>query len=427
MADPDDDFDAAPPAPSNVIPFPSLRANAKLSEAWATEVKQTRHELLSPLDVVAGLIKVRGIPPMPMPPAWPEMARRARTYPGDCIGIVGAIGGGKTSKAIQWGLAVSGSGYPVLWVPLELGREQLICRIIGNMCGVHAMHVRDEWSEERIRHQLSAVTDMWHFVDRYDDTDVQLAAIRDAIEVARKIYRVTPLVVVDHIGQLITESSDARLAMLRVGRRFEKMALETNSWIMLLAQGSRSNQAMLTGRTEVDSASDAIGAAAESSIMEAVCANVVVTTIFKADDAMELDGHDLISKARHTGLEGKIGVRFSKPGGVWSELDYLPATPGQVKEKVARDKKDKHRVTVQTPDDVRKEINASRADEADADRRVDLLAAVRRAGPAGLLPGEMRQGRGLGRQHVALRLLQELQRAGQIERVGDRWRAIVRL
>lgn len=36
-------------------------------------------------------------------------------------------------------------------------------------------------------------------------------------------------------------------------------------------------------------------------------------------------------RRRAVELEGREGLQFQKAGGVWRELDYLPATPSQVK------------------------------------------------------------------------------------------------
>lgn len=426
-----DEFGGDPPAPDNVIPFPGMRANAKLSELWSKAVEarnrknSSKHQLLSPADVVDGLIKMRGMPHMPWPAAWPELARRCRTYVGECNAFVGAIGGGKTQKAVQLGLAVSGAGLPVLWANLELGREQLIARILGNMNGEHAMHVMDDWEEAKIRHQISAVTDMWHFVDRYDDTDAQIAAVRDAIEVCWEIYRLPCLFVIDHLGQLITDAKDVRFEMLRVGKAFEKMALDYKVWGLLLAQGTKSGQQLLTGQVEVENAADAIGAAAESSIMQQVASNVIVSQLYKEDDQKKLQGRDLCAKCRWTGLEGQIGVEYSKPGGVWSELGHLPPTPQAVKAAEAAEKKDTHRThPARTAAEIRQEMSATGADNAYVKGKATLLKLITTRGEFGLEQFAMRNVPGLRGAQIH-RALQELEAGRIIERApGGRWRVL---
>lgn len=429
-----DDF-GGDPEPSNVIPFPAMRANAKLSELWAKAVEQRnrktqkRHQLRSPADVVDNLIKMRGMPVQPWPASWTEINRRCRTYVGECNAFVGAIGAGKTQWAVQAALAVSGAGLPVLWANLELGGEQLVARILGNMNGEHAMHVLDNWEERRIRHQISAVTDMWHFVDRYDDTDEQIAAVGDAIDLVWEVYRLPCLFVIDHMGQLMTgaKASEAggRLEMLRVGKAFEKMALDKKAWGLLLAQGTKAGQQVLTGQVEVENAADAIGAAAESSIMQQVASNVIVNQLYKEDDASMLEGRHLAAKCRWTGLEGQIGVSYSKPGGVWSELGHLPPTPQAVKAAEAAEKKDQHRThPPRTAEEIRREMSATGADNAFAKGKAALLKMITARGEFGLEQFAMLNVPGLRGAQVH-KALQELEAGRVIERAnGGRWRVL---
>lgn len=432
MADPDEDF-GGDPAPDNVIPFPAMRPNAKLSEAWAREVeatnrrKQKRYELVSPIDVVESMMKIRTMPTMPWPQEWPEVGRRCRTYVGDCNAYVGAIGGGKTQRGVQLARAVSGSGLPVLWANLELGKEQVNARVLGNMNGEHAYQVLDDWPEARVRHQISAVTDMWHFIDRFDDPEQQIEAIDDAIEICWKIYRLPCLFVVDHIGQLICESDNIRGEMLRYGKRFEKIALTRKVWGLLLAQGTKSGQHLLTGKVDIDNAAEAIGAAAESSIMQQVCANVIVSQLYKEDDAMVLQGRDLLAKCRWTGLETQIGTEYSKPGGVWKETSYLPPTPSETKAAEEAEKKDAHRTEPpRSRQAIRVEMSRSREEAEDGKRKSALLETIRRAGLDGIDPRVLRDMRGIGRGGQLMKYLGELREAGLVEMAGGRWRGASR-
>lgn len=427
----DDDFGGppAPAAPDNVIPFPGMRPNEKLTDAWAREVESfnkknnKRHRFVSPMDVVNELVKMRGMPTMPWPAVWPELGSRARTYVGECNSFVGSIGGGKTQRAVQLGMAVAAAGLPVLWLNLELGREQLLARQLGNLTGEHAYQVLDDWGESRIRHHTAAFSDMWHFVDRYTDTDEQLAAVRDAIDMVWRVYRLPPLFVVDHMGQHITQAKDARLEMTRVGQQYERIALETKSWGMLLAQGTKSGQQLLTGKIEIENAAEAIGAAAEASVMQQVCSNVIVSQLYKEDDAITLEGRDLLAKARWTGREGQIGVRYSKPGGQWFELGHLPPTPAETRAAEEAEKKDTHRTEPpRSRTEIRKEMSASRADTADAIARANLLKSIRDRGQFGLEEHVMRNMAGLrgAKLHGALAALEG---AALIERAnGGRWR-----
>lgn len=417
------------------LPFPRMRPNAKLAAAWSAELakvnEKTRrsYKFPSPLDVVPALIEQRTMPAMPWPVAWVELSRRARTYPGDCVGVVGSIGGGKTSFAIQCAVAATGSGLPCLWANLELTQTAVTTRIAANMHGVHVSEVRERWPRDRIDHTLTAVTDLWRFVDRYDDIDAQMAAIEDAIALAWKIYRVPPVVFVDHLGELVGGERDEVQAVRALARRFEKLGERTLAYIMLLMQSSVSNQAVLTGRTDIDAASDAMNVATGGKAIASSVANLIGLAVFKADDTKCLDARALIIKARNTGEEGQVGMDFTKAGGVWREKGHLPPTPSKVRADHEKAAKDKHRVgPAPTPAQVRDDINASLAGDAAAMRRAKIYEALVRHGQLGMEFIEIRKILGAGRGALLHQALQELQHAGSAERITPtRWRAITRI
>jgi len=428
----DDDDDGAPP-PASIIPFPKLRPNDRLRIRWLAEVKraneqkQKRYQMISPLDAVPSLMRKREMQPMCWPAEWPEFARRCRHYVGEGLSITAAIGAGKTSFAVQLANANAAAGFPVIWAPLELDPEQLDLRLVANLHGAPMTEVREQWSEENIRHTLAAVDDMWHFVDVFDDPDAQFAAIEDAIEIAWKVYQMPPVVIVDHMGELIAEEKDATAALRRWSFRFRKLWLRTNSFGVLLNQVSKSNQGATTGKVDFDSAADALGIEIGSQAVASAVTNALVLVAYKTDDSPALDGQCLIAKARNTGLEGRIGLRFRKSGGRWTELDYLPATPTQIKAEVDKAARDKHRSgPPPSQQQARQELNASREGDAAVSRRHYILQAITRHGALGMELADIRRVHGVGKGAALLQALQELERAGALERYQGRWRIIAR-
>lgn len=425
-------IDEVEPEGGTVIPFPRLRPSAKLSERWYAEVrrlneaKQKRYILPSPLDAVPALVKKRSMPAMAWPAEWPEFARRCRTYVGEAISITAAIGAGKTSFALQLCNASAAAGHPVIWVPLELDPEQLDLRICANMHGASMTAVREEWPEDAIRHTLTAVDDMWHFVDQYDDPEASYEATSDAIEIAWRVYGVPPIVAVDHLGELVAEDRDASAATRRWATKFRRLFLRSNSFGVLLNQVSKGNQGATTGKVDFDSATDAMGIEMASQAVASVCTNSIVLVVFKQDDSPELDGHALLPKCRNTGLEGRVGLRFRKAGGQWSELDYLPATPLQVKAVQEKESRDKHRASPPSSTaQARADLNAARAGDAAAMRRHYVLEAIRRHGALGMTSSQLRKIPGTGRGPLLNQAVQELAHAGAIERIGnDTWRIL---
>ena len=412
-----------PTEPTNLIPFPNVRPNAKVGELWAREREQTKYKFTGPFDALDALIRKRGLPTLPWPETWPELAKRCRLYAGECVGVVGPTGGGKSSFSIQVGIAATGRRIPVLWAALELDPVEIDLRIVANVTRTHTARIREEWTREQIAHVLASVEDLWRFVDRFRDPERQIEAFRHAVRSAKKIYRVPPLLIIDYIGKMSSCSRDPRLATREHAEMIRELTLDEECYTMILAQPSRANNATLTGKIELGAASDAVGVAGESGEIEHACSVMIGLNVFKLDDTSELDAHALISKARGSGYEGRQGFRFSKPGGVWSELGYLPATPKEIATEVKRAKKDKHRVEPVTPASARTDVNATRSSEAEAARRQVVQSALVRAGTIGLSESQLRTMRGTGDTGRLKCALGELERQGEIERLfNGNWR-----
>lgn len=426
----EDDLDLAP---DNVIPFPNMRANPKLAELWARERTAANkradrsYRFDDPLSVLDDQMRRRQLPQLPWPAQWTEIARRCRLHVGECVGICGPSGGGKTSFAIQIGLAATAAGIPVLWIPLELTQAEINTRIVANMNGTHTSVISDEWTRERIAHSLTSVTDLWRYVDTFLEPMETIAAAKVAIGLAKRVYGMPPLVVWDYVGKLSALDDDDRKATRKYAEIIRRMTVEEECFTLLLSQPSRENNKVLTGKVELESATDAIGVSGGSSEIEHACAVIMGLNVFKVDDRQELDGHILISKARNTGLEGRQGARFAKPGGVWHELASLPPTPAEVKRQLAIASKDKSRITPATESQVAAELAESAAGDAAAQRRGRILDAIRRMGGMGMTNAELRNVPGSGRAQVLKDALAELLRAGCIEQIGSRYRAVARI
>ena len=433
----EEEWGAQPEPGGQIIPFPAMRPNSKLDAAWKAEVARSNEKLKtaykfhSPIDVIGGMFELRGKPLMHWPPGWREVARRAMTYPGDVVGIVGAQGGGKTSLAIQICLANASAGVPVVWDPLELNPPAIVARTIGNIHGVHASTIQNTWSRSAIEHAAAAFTDMWKFVDYARGFEKRMEALRRAVDLVQRMFRVSPVVVIDHVGKLAVGARDPRAGTIEALEAIREFTEEMGCYTLALSQGSRGTQGTLTGKVDHDSAADAIGAAAESKSFEDDCSQVLVASVFKTDyeegERPVWFSHMHLAKLRHTGMEGKIGFEFWKPGGQWRELDYLPATPTEVKARVTAAKKDKHTVETVTPSAARSDLNAAKEGDAAAAARVQLMNALTRHGAIGMAMVDIRKLPGVGRGAAVMQRLQELERSGSAERAtGNRWRIIPR-
>jgi len=427
-----EDFGDDPP--SNVIPFPAMRPNAKLGEVWARETADqnkkldVKDEFLSPLQCLDQIIRRRTLPVFQWPADWPQMQDRCRCYTGDVVIVTGPTGAGKTSFAIQVARAHTGAGIPVLWCALELDPTQITERIVANLHGVHTMAIKERWDREKIAHSLNAIEDMWRFVPRIMETDKQLAVLRRAIHLVFRVYRIKPLVVIDYLGKLAALARDLRMATVQAAELVRALAVEEECFVLMLAQPSRATNKALTGKVEHDAATDTSGAAAESGEAENAASIEINLEVFKADDADELDARWNIAKSRHVGREGKVGALFIKAGGQWRERDFIPVHPLRVKAEVEAQKKDQHRT--EPPGDavrVRKELNLEAEGEAAARCRAALLRAIVDRGMFGLEEHAMRQVPGVGRGLSIQNALRDLERTGAIQRApGRRWVAVVR-
>ena len=417
----------APPALAR-----DLRPDERAIDRWArvkAKINASRTSPLaftSPIDAVPATIAARTMPRLAWPAEWGDLGRRCRSYPGDLIGVIGGPGSGKTQFGVQLGRAVVAAERGcVLWSPLELKPADINLRIAANLSRQHVAEVRERWPEQQLRAAVATVTDRWIYVDRAATMVDQLEIYRIFVDAAAQIYQAPPVLVIDYLQilALMADGREERSAAARAIEALRVLAEDLGAWIVLISQPSRSNTPALAGKVEIEAATDLIGVGAESSQLERAAAVQIALNVFKADDAAELDAHWNVTKARHTGAEGRTGARYSKAGGVWIELDHLPATPTEVKAEVKRRKRRKadDGGGEATPRAAREEINGTRAELAASARRVALIEALRAAGDRGLGGRDVRKVKGSGSAHRAHATLVELATAGRAYQDGGRW------
>ena len=411
------------------FPERELGADERVVARWTSAIERANKgrglplAMPSPLDVLPETMKARTLPPMPWPAAWPDLARRCRTYPGAIVGIVGGTGSGKTQMAVQLARAFAAAGHGcVLWAPLELSPPELNLRIVANLHGVHMAAIRDEWPERRIADALATVVDRWRYVPvPRAAVDLKLATMEEAVGIATQIYGAPPLLVIDYVQKLTAGSQDKRAALTDAMEALREMTERCGCYTVALSQTSRGNAPMLSGRVEISSSTDAAGAGAESSEVENASSYLITMAVFKANDAPELDAIWHVGKARWTGGEGPVGARYTKAGGVWTELDHLPATPLEVDAEVKRAKRGG---TPAAPSEARVALNVSRSTASADKRREAIIGALRAAGAAGLVARELRRVRGAGSAARQRETLDELAKIGRARSTSGRWTLI---
>lgn len=424
-----DDFGGDPPAPpDNVIPFTRMRLDERIAKAWIDEraaVNQRESKAYrypNPIDALDDLVRQQALPALPWPVGWPELGKRGVLYQGQILGIAGPGGGGKSSFAIQMAIAACAAGVPVLWMPLELTNAEIDLRIVANMARTHTAAVRG-WKRVSIERHLIAIADRWRYIDRWPgdgSVEAQLAAIATGVRLCKRIYRKAPFVVVDYLGKLARRAKDPRLVLADAVDWFMRLCEAEECWVALLSQTSRGNTAMLTGKVDLESAADAIGVSAETGELEHAASVNLALNVFKADDADALSAHVLVTKARNTGREGRQGFEFAKPGGVWSELDYLPPTPNEVAAEVRRTTK-KGQAAPEAAT-TRGDLSQRRISDAEKIRARLICGALGRAGLIGLTAREIRRVPGVGKTDRIKGTLLDLVRAGDVEEHMGKWR-----
>lgn len=424
---------ASPVALAPVIPFGRMKPDPGVIAAWDREIAaansklQRSYRFRSPIDAAVDMDRKRKLPTLPLPPQWNDFNRRAVLYVGELMAIAGPSGGGKTSFAIEICRAAAGMGMPVLWNPLELDDAQVNLRIVANYARTHMFKIREEWTLEQIERALLSVSDRWRYVERLRTAEEQIAALRTAVQLAKRIYNRPPLFVVDYIGKISRGGRDVRTDLADSIEALREMAVDEECFGILLSQTSRGNNAVLTGKVDLDSAADAIGVSAETSELEHAAAVNIALNVFKVDDAQELDSHVLVSKARNTGLEGRVGFVFKKAGGQWHELAHLPPTPGEVAAEVTKAKKDKARIDQPTPKSTRSDLNFAKAAESNSERQRAIVIALQKAGMIGLGARELRKVRGCGNPKRTKATLDEMVTKGDVVEMGKgRWRIVPR-
>lgn len=429
VADDEDDFGSGAPVvqpPANVIPFFRQKPDAATHDRWKAELEKAggRYKFISPLGALSDMDRKRKMKAMPMP--WPEFEDRCKLYPGEMMGVSGPTGGGKTSFAIQMARHVIGAGFPALWLPLELDPPQVNIRIVANESETQMYRIRDEWALESISQRLLQLNDRWRYVDfiHGGGWERQLEALRLAVQMAKRVYGVAPFWVIDYVGKLARggTASETRGLLANAIEWLRQMTIDEECFGCILSQTSRGNNAVLSGKVDLESATDAIGVSAETGELEHAVAVNVGLNVFKLDDAPVLDSHVLITKARNTGREGRVGFEFHKAGGVWKQLASLPATPSEVTRELEKAKKDKNRSATPTAADVRADLNAQKSSEAARHREKIIIAVLARSGALGMETRTIAGTRGIGTHKLTQDGLDELERRGLVERIGDHWR-----
>jgi replicative DNA helicase len=161
----------------------------------------------------------------------------------DLIIVAGRPGMGKTAWALDVAKAVSEDEQPVLFVSLEMGKEQIVSRMVSKASGVNGVKLRaggineKEW--KNIMGGAEAISDMVLYVDAPRDSDFD--QIRRKIRRAKRDFKIK-LVIIDYLTLMTRRGDFTGRNDLKIGsitRDLKQMAGDLNIPVVLLSQLNR--------------------------------------------------------------------------------------------------------------------------------------------------------------------------------------------
>jgi len=161
----------------------------------------------------------------------------------DLVIVAGRPGMGKTAFALDIAKALTEDQHPVLFVSLEMGKDQLISRMVSKISGVNGVKLRaggiDQREWQKIMSAMEEISDLTFFVDAPRDSDFDL--IRRKIRRSKRDQKIEA-VIIDYL-QLMTRRGDyTGRNDLKVGsmtRDLKHLASDLQIPVILLSQLNR--------------------------------------------------------------------------------------------------------------------------------------------------------------------------------------------
>lgn len=196
-------------------------------------------------EYVEALTSARTSRPVQTP--WASLTRilRGGTLPKELIVLAARPSVGKSAFALNWALSVARAGKAVVFFSLEMGREQMLDRLIANTGNIDLGAFRLGLTEEQRQKALYASESMRGLpLDIIDDAHVTIGEIRRRVRIAQRRKTPLGLVVVDYL-QLLTPE-DRRLSreqqVATMSRELKLLAKSLDVPVLLLAQLNRKGE-----------------------------------------------------------------------------------------------------------------------------------------------------------------------------------------
>lgn len=200
-------------------------------------------------DLLAGHIAALGDreTQRPVKTPWDCLNRilRGGVKPGELVVLAARPSVGKSALALNWAWSVACSGLRVPFLSLEMGREQLIDRLLANFGEIDLGGFREGLTVAMIQKAESAAMEMrGRPLDVIDNTGITVREARRLTRVAQRRGEKIGLLVVDYL-QLVTPE-DPRVPreqqVAAMSRGFKLLAKDLGIPVLLLAQLSRKGE-----------------------------------------------------------------------------------------------------------------------------------------------------------------------------------------
>ena len=158
----------------------------------------------------------------------------------DLIIVAGRPGMGKTALAVKMLLNVAKRGVPVYLVEKEMGRSQLIQRILSIESGINLVKIRNgqlsQPEYDKVIESMKIITPLPMYIEPEANIDIYDVLTRTRKMVRNKGIKVMAL---DHVQLLTTDSRNETSELSMISRSLKNLAMDSSISVLILSQLSR--------------------------------------------------------------------------------------------------------------------------------------------------------------------------------------------
>lgn len=188
--------------------------------------------------------KVNGAPPAALSTGLNDLDELTDLRAGELLVIGARPSIGKTMMALKLARHTAKRGKPVLFVALEMTRNELRDRVVAAECGIDHRTLRDhtltDWDKKRIMDKWDSLVDLPLYIE--DPSSLSIGGVRTLARDYRRRHGIE-LVVIDYLGLLSPDTSDKNATRERqvaeMSRSAKLLAKELGIPVVLVHQINR--------------------------------------------------------------------------------------------------------------------------------------------------------------------------------------------